>query len=452
MKKSPRVIRTKAEPVKPENMVITDIVLRNVDRTPKDVATWRNAHINAESVYYPNRTRLYDLYADVTLDGHLTGIMGKRIAAVRNKRLVYKVNGKKVDAMDDIIKSEVFRNIISKINETPAYGVTGLEFVPGDKLAFEEIPRKHIKPEFGVITENQSDYTGFEYDKIPSIWVLGERRDLGYLLKCSFYALIKKGGFSDWAQYVEIFGQPVRVIKYDAYDNKSKLELKQVLDESGSSLTLMIPRQCDFEIADGKTSNGDGQLQERLKNACNDEMSIIVLGNTETSTSNHGGGSNAKAKEHNKQQLEITKDDMSYTVDKLNDPRFIAVLKSYSLPVQDGGKFEFEKELDLDALTLKKDIDIAVSAKVPVDDDYWYDTYGIDKPANYDELKKKMEDEKQLQIQPGLPNPPQKPTGKPGDKPAKKDKVPPALSASRLNAWQKFCLATADFFDLAPRS
>lgn len=444
-KKNPRIIRTKTEPIEPEGMIITDIAVRNIDRTPKDVSKWRNAHQNAESVYYPNRTRLYDLYSDVTLDGHLTGIIGKRVASVRNKKLVFTVKGKKVDALDDLIKSKVFRDIITRINETLAYGTTGLEFVPGEHLAFEDIPRKHIKPEFGVIALEQSDYTGYEYSKIPNVWVLGEKLDLGYLLKCSFYALIKKGDFSDWAQYVEIFGQPVTVIKYDAYDDKTKLELKKALDDAGSSLRIMIPKQSDFEMLDGKTSNGDGQLQERLKNACNDEMSLIVLGNTETSTSNHGGGSNAKAQVHGEQQMEVTKDDMAYTLNYLNDPKFLAILKSYGYPV-DGGSFDFEKEIDLNALFVKKDIDLVVSQKVPIADDYWYETYGITKPDNYDELRKKMDDEKQKQIQPGIPPEDKKPNGKTGSK-FGKNNTPD--DKSKLNAWKSLRHVLADFFDPA---
>ena len=35
-------------------------------------------------------------------------------------------------------------------------------------------------------------------------------------------------------------------------------DLRRTLDESGSSLVMMIPKQADFEMLDGKTSNGDG--------------------------------------------------------------------------------------------------------------------------------------------------------------------------------------------------
>ena len=87
------------------------------------------------------------------------------------------------------------------------------------------------------------------------------------ILACSMYAIYKRGGFGDFAQYVEIFGQPVRIMKYDAYDTKTKQELKTLLTDSGSSLAMMIPKQAEFEMLDGKTSNGDGKLQIGLKDA-----------------------------------------------------------------------------------------------------------------------------------------------------------------------------------------
>lgn len=65
-------------------------------------------------------------------------------------------------------------------------------------------------------------------------------------------------------QYVEIFGQPVRIMYYDVYDTSTKQELK-ILTESGNSLAIMLPKQAEFEMKDGKTSNANGDLQKHLK-------------------------------------------------------------------------------------------------------------------------------------------------------------------------------------------
>jgi phage gp29-like protein len=247
---------------------------------------------------------------------------------------------------------------------------------------------------------------------------------------------------ADWGQYIEIFGMPVRIIKYDAYDEKTKIEVGEILESSGGALAIMVPKQAEFEMLDGKTSNADGKLQETFRQALNDEMSVIILGNTESTTSSKSSGY-AQSQTHSAQQLINTKSDLEEVQNFLNSPAFITVCKSYALPVVEGGKFEFEKEIDLDALSTKKDIDLAVSAKVPIADDYWYETYGIPKPDNYAELRKKMDDQKMMELQP---------QGPPNNKPPKNKKPGKGMPAlSDTNAWNKLRQTLADFFDPALR-
>jgi phage gp29-like protein len=260
---------------------------------------------------------------------------------------------------------------------------------------------------------------------------------LGKLLQCSLYALYKRSGFGDFAQYVEIFGQPVRIIYYDAYDTQTKNELRKILNESGGSLAMMVPKQAKFEMLDGKTSNGTGELQTRLIGACNDEMSIAILGNTETSKSS-GSSGYAQSKTHEGQQLEITKSDLKFVEKKLNQKWFKDVLASYGFPVD--GKFEYEKELDLDKLKTRMEIDKFVAEKVPVGDDYYYETYGVPKPDNYNELKAA-----QVQASPAAPN--ASPATSPAA-PAAKDK--PTGKQPTAKEKQNLVDSVLDFFGLAP--
>ncbi len=358
-----------------KEIIINELNIRSVDRSRKDIATWRGALMSAESVYYPNRCRLYDLYEDVVLDGHLSGVIAKRIDAVLNKELSFEVDGVKVHEMDELIQTLNFREIMRTIMETQLWGVSGIEFIPGKELAFELIPRKHIKPEPGIIAFEQTGNEGIPYSNLENVWVMGETRDLGLLLKCAPYSLYKRGGLSDWAQYIELFGQPVRIIKYDSYDEQTKAELKKILDESGSSLSVMIPRQADFEIKDGKQTNCDGNLQLSFIKALNDEMSITILGNTETTTSSESSGY-AQSRVHLDQQYEITKSDLIYSAAMLNCPKFKGILQGYGYPVE-RGRFVFSKDLDVDYLQTRVAIDKEVAQMVPVPASYWYDTYGI---------------------------------------------------------------------------
>jgi hypothetical protein len=445
------VKKAEGEVIQPGAMVVNQIVIRNVDRTSKDINTWRSSHIAAENVYYPNRTRLYDLYDDISLDGHLTGIIEKRMAAVLNKNLHFEIADKRVDEMDDLIESNEFRKLVTLILLSKLWGISGVEFIPGKEFRYEEIQRKHIKPENGVIAIEQTEINGIDYTGLDNIWVIGEKKDYGLLLKCAPYALWKRGDMADWAQYVEIFGQPVRVMKYDAYDLKTKMELKQVVDESGSSLAMLIPKQVDFEMMDGKQSNGDGSLQEKLKNACNEEMSVIILGNTESTTSSKSSGY-AQSKEHGKQQLEVSKSDLKLVTNMLNCDHFLNILASYGFKVA-GGRFKYEKEIDLDYLKTKMEVDKEVAGQVPVSDDYWYETYGVPKPDNYDELK--AEKEAQRQAAPPAPDPAEPDDDDPAPGKKKPARAKPvarkkAEQPAQLGFFARLRTELADFFDPAP--
>jgi hypothetical protein len=384
------------------NIIINDLTLVSPDRNHKDIQTLKNNVLSAESVHYPNRVGIYDLYHDVvSMDGFLRGILEKRIKTVLNKKLKrFDANGKEDKALSKLIASDDGRNLITQILESQFWGISGVEFVIGENFKFEPIPRKHIKPEKGLITRSQYGITednAYKYADMPFVWVIGKKDDLGLLLACSMYAVYKRGNFGDWAQYVEIFGQPVRIMYYDAYDTQTKTELRKVLDSSGSSLAMMIPKQAEFQMLDGKASNGDGKLQGSFKDACNNEMAICILGNTETTTSSTSSGY-AQSKEHGEQQDEITASDLIFVENMLNSPFFENILKSYGYKV-DGGRFGYELELNLAKLKTRMEIDTFVSTKVPVGDDYWYQTYGIPKPENYAQLKAELIESQKAKIE-----------------------------------------------------
>ncbi len=356
-------------------LIINEINVRSADRGYKDIATWRAALTTAESVYNPNRSRLYDLYEDIMLDGHLSGVVAKKINAVLNKELFFETGGKHVEEMDSVIQSLPFRKVVRTLVETLLWGISAMEFIPGCELAFNLIPRKHIKPDTGIITWEQNGQDGIPYTEMENVWVTGDPNDLGLLLRCAPYCLYKRGGLADWAQYIELFGQPVRVIRYDSYDDQTRAELRRILDESGSSLSLMIPRQADFEIVDGKQSNSDGDLQLSFIKALNEEISVAVLGNTETTNSSRSAGY-AQSRIHQEQQAEILKADIAWTAAMLNSKKFLNILRSYGYPVNEG-RFVFRNDMDVEYLYKRIAIDKEIAGMTEIPDAYWHQMYGI---------------------------------------------------------------------------
>jgi len=50
-----------------QNLVVHEMNVMSADRSYKDIGEFKNALQSAESVYYPNSTRLFDLYEDIML-------------------------------------------------------------------------------------------------------------------------------------------------------------------------------------------------------------------------------------------------------------------------------------------------------------------------------------------------------------------------------------------------
>lgn len=424
------------------------VYIRSVDRTFKDIAAWWTALQQAESTYYPNRSDLYDIYATAELDGHLSGIIDKRVKNVTNKQLIFKKGEKKVDALDELIKLEIFKELRKERFKRYTHGLCGFEFIPGAEFKYKTIPLKHINVNSKKITKEQWGTEGFVYEDVWNIIVLGKENDFGLLNKCTPYAIWKKGNMGDWAQYIEVFGQPMIVFTYDAHDEKTKKELDEIMRNIGSGTKLQVPKQVELKLEDGKQNNGDGELQDKFRRACNEEMSVIVLGVTETTTSSKSSGY-AQSETHVKQQDEVIKDDMDDELKFLNSKSFLDILKSYGYPV-DGGEWCYEKDIDLKEVKAKVDIGMTVAKRQPVSDDYFYEVSGIPKPANYEQEKARMEAERTAQLNPD-DNDDDPPAPKKAKKPAKK-KPAPANQSDDLTWLQQFRMKLADFFDPAHKS
>ena len=412
------------------------IMIHSVDRSYKAVSDWWTALETAESVYFPMFAPLYDILATVELDGTLTGITNKRIMQCTNKKMYFKDKaGKKVDALDELVKTKAFKDLRWERFRQLFWGRVGFEFIPGKEFAFNLIPLKHIDPINKIITKDQWGATGMKYEGVWNIVVRGDRDDFGLYTRCAPYAIWKKGNFADWAQYVEVFGQPLLIFTYDAHDEKTKANIDEIMRNMGGGARVTIPKQLSLMPVDGKTSNGDGALQDKLRVACNEEMKLVVLGVTETSGSSSSSGY-AQSETHLKDQGEIAIDDLDDELNFFNDPAILAIQKSYGYPAE--GEWCHEEEIDIDKVT--KQVNVVDKVKkmgVPVDDDHVYDITGIPKPAKYEAMKKVIDEERKASLQPQ--GDPKSPAGGGGRKAGGGKK---AIKDQKLSFWQKL----SDFF------
>lgn len=432
------------------------VVARPPVRTDYQLTDLLTAIQFAELKDFPNRVQLYDIYSNVILDPHLKRQWEKRVENITNTQWLFTEMEKENKEIKKFIDTPVFEDILKEIMESVEWGKTLLEMEPKTVNAFGKdeksislysVPRKHIRPKQGVIVKEQWDSaeanptTGLiPYREAPySNYVadIGKDDDLGILLEIAAYVILKKGGVSDWALFVQLFGQPLREYKYDGFNEIVRQQLEKSAQEMASAPYIILPDGSSVTLHDIKNNN-TGDIHGKLVEYCDKMISIRILGNTETTQSSKSSGY-AQAEIHQE-----TQDDV-YEADKRKVRRVLnniirPILWNLGYPVENG-LFHPKESANLDKVLKRlKVIQMMKSMGTPVDDDTIYEEADIPKPDNYDQLKADMEAEADAMME-----------GDEGDsiKPkAKKKSKNKELSQVRL--LQKIKNAVYDFFDPAP--
>jgi len=119
--------------------------------------------------------------------------------------------------------------------------------------------------------------------------------------------------------------------------------------------------------------------------------SIRVLGNTLTTDAKEKG-TQALGTVHKEEENDMNDDDRDFILDILNyQMRDIFAVLGFNV---EGGEFVYAKKDKVDTALQIDIVQKCANMGLPIDDDYLYETFGITRPENYDELKAKKEEER----------------------------------------------------------
>ena len=360
------------------------LIVKSARVEASSIDQWQTA---VNSAKRGERSKLYDLYDNILADGILANALEKRVNAITNAELAFIRDGKNVEEIDDLIDTTEFEELLKEIVLSKAYGKSVIEIMFNPEFNIFSYPRKNIKitnldkpmsEHRRFIAAKDGDREGYDYTTDNRFIDCGKDTDLGCLFKAAPYVIYKRGGFGDWAQFVEIFGMPFMVGKYNSYDTKARDMLFKALEEIGSNPRAAIPNETDIDIKENKSSGSSGLYRE-FRAACNEEMLIAVLGNTMTTVQGEKGA-RSLGEVHQETEEKINQ----------SDRRFVArTLNRYLLPLliergynAGGGYFVFPDAGE--NMTITQRIDLALKIKkegIPIDDNYIYDISGIPRPA-----------------------------------------------------------------------
>ena len=365
------------------------IVLTQTRRFGIDIADYISSINSFENVDYSRRYKIYDLYADIMMDTHLSSVIDKRVLAVLASDIEFRKNGKIDEEIGQQIRSPWFRHFIEDVMLAKFWGFSLFQFYKDKQwIDYDLIPRKHVDPIRQLILRQQTDITGTPWDEYADLLFVGQPDDLGLLAKAAPWVIYKRNTTADWAQFSEVFGMPIREYVYETDDDEARQRAIDDAENTGSLAVLIHSKDSEMRLVESGNKTGSSDLYERLCERCNSEISKLILGNTLTTEASEKG-TQALGTVHKKVEDRVAESDRRYVLDVLNYD-MTEILTAMGINTQ-GGEFFFPdpKEIDMSA---KASIltQLHTTFRLPISDDYLYEQFGIEKPADYDKQKDRL--------------------------------------------------------------
>ena len=367
----------------------------------KDIQDYMQAIRGAHNVDFSQRIKLYDLYEEILMDGHTSSVIEKRKAAVQCSQIEFRRNGEPDERINTLLRSPWFYRFIGDLIDSDFWGFSLFYFKKDESgwLDYILVPRKNYDPVRGLVKHRQEQTFGEPLDDYRNMLFVGEKRSLGRLARIAPYVLYKNNDMGDWAQFCEIFGMPIREYTYSAGDTESRSQTVEDMMEQGGAGVYLHSDQTNLKLVESGSKSGSSDLYKALYDTCNDAISKIVLGNTLTTQASERG-TQALGSVQEKGEKKLNEADRNLILNTLNyDMTDIFTTFGYDTR---GGEFYYVKPKET---TASEEINIISRMRqmgTPVSDDYVYETTGIPKPDNYDELKGEMSD-RQEAMKDGLP-------------------------------------------------
>lgn len=364
---------------KDEQLVINQVIVKAPQRRVYDVGDWRAAMRAADT----GRAKpLYDLFEEILIDGTLADAIEKRVEAVLNADLSFiDANGHIDEELTELINSSAGENMLRAILAQRFYGRSGFEISFNNGFSCSPIAPKYIDLQSRSILLNDTGDRKVSYEGDSQILILGKPLNYGLLLKAAPYAIYKRGGFGDYAQWIELFGMPQRIGKYSTYDPASRALLEEAFKSAGSAPYIVVPKEAEIETH--VVSKGSGASYNEFREACNEEMLITILGQTLT-TVQGDRGARSLGEVHLKVEQSKHAGDIRFVQRVLNE-QVCPMLEARGFNLK-GGRFQFPKAAE--PLTVADVVNLSELIEIPAS--FLYEKYGIPEAKEGEAIARKQ--------------------------------------------------------------
>lgn len=304
-------------------------------------------------------------------DLHYSSVLGQRKRAVSGIDPIVTPDSKDTrdkeiaDAVEDLVASPEFSELVDDLLDGIAKGYSGAEImwdttvIPWKPVSYLHRDPRHFqfdkKTGKKLRIRDDDNEDGLELRK--HCWVvhrpklksgLPVRGGLARVVAWAF--MLKSFTMQDWAAFLEVFGMPLRVGKYD--DNASAEEkrvLLRAVRDLGADAAAIIPKGMEIDFIEAKGGTGNavfGAMAEYLDK----QISKAVVGQTMTVDE---GSSRAQSETHDEVRGDIKKADakqLAATINRDLIAPFVGFNWGWNVPVP-VVSFPVEDPEDVEALT-----------------------------------------------------------------------------------------------------
>ena len=356
--------------------LMVDVIRRQRRLWRKELNDWQASRFARYQAEVPKTYLMQELYQDVMLDGHLTGITGNRTLRTTNKDYIFTIDGIKDDALTELIKDkEWFENIIQWAHESTYYGYSLIwikDFEKGNIKEVELIERGLVVPEYKVLLYDINADKGIDYSTIKDILLYAQFYDnVGLLEKAAVYTILKRHSWGSWDEFEELFGIPIRIAKIASQSETVKNEVAGWLEEMGSAPYGVFPIGTEVDIKENSKTDSFNVFFQKIK-ALDAELSKLVLHQTMTT---ENGSSKAQGSVHENTLEEVIYADEKKELAFLNN-RLVPAMRLLGYKIPDKAKIAVEKTTDPND-QIKID-GVLLGAGYVLTQDYIEETYGVE--------------------------------------------------------------------------
>lgn len=364
-------------------IIVNRTMVSPVQRQSVEVGQFKEALRSAEG-WGQQRRQLLDIYANIELDELVKEGMKRRRRSVC-KDLTIMLDGKELEDVEHLTRKSFFRKAINAVMDSRFYGHSLLELdwnTDGDGVT-AVVDRRHVKPRFGLVVEQPFDMSGMEYRNPPfnkTAIEAGDDEDLGDLLQCCIPAILRRMNYSDWAEFAETMGIPIKEGKYTNEEARGILE--EAFKNLGAAGWIVVPDGAEFKVHNPANVGQNSDIFEALHRACSNSISIALLGNSMTTQEAESGGY-AQGKVQQDSESDVLDDDRQFMLMWLNE-KLTPYLQRIGFNIPEGAEWVYEQEERMGKLDKLKVLEGMHRMGVPVGMTTIYEWMGIPKPSEDD--------------------------------------------------------------------